>query len=144
MLALSYCCTYTNKGVCFSDLLVCLLINAECFAMNLMKSMILFGQRNLKIKFSEKIFWLMLRFGNQSTVHPRLSGSLINQLSSIDSYIQSLSLKSTRFTVGRKLESPQTMLSRSSFLILYLNRFVAKLASILVSFFHSLGSLNVV
>ena len=49
--------------------------------------------------------------------------------------IQLFSLKSTRFIVEKKPENQQTMLPRSSFLILCLNCFVAKLVLILVSFF---------
>jgi len=46
------------------------------------------------------------------------SASSINRPDSTGRYIQLFSLKSTRVTVEKKLESQQTMLSRSSFLIL--------------------------
>ena len=86
----------------------------------------------------------MLILENSDRVHPRLFGPFISRLSSTGTNIQLFSLKSTRFTVGKKLQNHQTMLSRSLFLILYLNCFVAKLVLILVMFFRSLGSLSVV
>ena len=75
-----------------------------------------------------------------NTVHPRLFGPQltdpsINRPGLTVRYIQLLSLKSTRFTVG-KIESHQNMLSRSPFFILDLNCFRAKVVLIPVSLFR--------